>query len=156
MADRESWIASRAFTRRVLGECLGVPARQLEFVAGADGKPAVADRRDVSFNVSHSGQVVVLAVTAAGAVGVDVELVRDDIDALALARTAFGDEVATELAALPATERTAEFFRRWVHREATGKCVGVGLGELPPGTGPIWTRDVPSPTGYLAAVAVSD
>jgi 4'-phosphopantetheinyl transferase len=63
-----------------------VPAASLAFRVGRHGKPALdgsAARTGLGFNVSHSGELALCAVTHARAVGVDVEAIRRG-DALAL------------------------------------------------------------------------
>ena len=67
--------------RRVLGEALTVfalrkyfrmPFGSYRFARGGKGKPFVAEREDVFFNISHSGVYVVCAVSD-GEIGVDIE-----------------------------------------------------------------------------------
>lgn len=155
-ADQRRWAAGRAFLRRVLGHHLDVLPARVELMAGANDKPSIAGAPAVFFNVSHSADLVVVAVTAAGDVGVDVERERDDLDPIALARTAFGDQVAVRLAGLAPESQRAEFFRMWVRHEAVVKCLGVGLGAAPePGDPEPWTAEVDVAAGYCAAVAVS-
>jgi hypothetical protein len=109
---------------------------------GAHGKPALIDRADaagrsesipgtrtpLSFNTSHSGWVALYAFTRTGEVGVDIELAREPIDAVALAGRAFGAAEARRLARLDPAIRQQEFLRAWTRHEAKLKHLGIGIG----------------------------
>ncbi len=69
------------------------------------------------------------AVAREQRIGVDLERVRPDLEFVAIARRALGDEVADHLEAERDEERAGEFFRAWVREEARGKCRGTGLVE---------------------------
>lgn len=88
-----------------------------------DGRPRTGEPAFVS--VSHSGDHVVVAVTRAGPIGVDVEQHRPE--ALDLADTVLTGPERAALAALPESERVAGFFGYWTRKEATLKAVGRGL-----------------------------
>jgi 4'-phosphopantetheinyl transferase len=160
LEDRVRWVAARAFTRLVLGHHRDVPAGAIAFTDGEHGKPRLAGSAALQFNVSHCAELVLVAVTIVGDVGVDVERTRTDIDAVALARTAFGDEQAARLAQLEPAARSAEFIRTWVRHEAAVKCRGTGL-RAPvagPPVGPpegLWTADLDVAPEHAAAVAVA-
>lgn len=153
-SDRRDWVASRALLRRVLGYYLDRPAAEIAFVEGPDGKPGIDGAGSLHFNLSHSAGLAVVAVTTAGEVGVDVERRRADLDCLALARTAFGDDAADALSLVEPARRSAEFFRMWVRREAVGKCLGTGLGAAPVPEPAPWVAEPDVAPGYAAAVAV--
>src|SRR5262249_43041613 len=119
-ADRARAIASRVTLRRLLGAFLGTGPGSLRFAAGTHGKPALEEFQAIgapSFNVAHSGRLVLLAF-AAGPVGVDVEALREGVDVDALARRFFAPDEIEALAASPAPGRAALFFRVWTRKEA--------------------------------------
>jgi 4'-phosphopantetheinyl transferase len=133
--DGELWSRSRGLLRALLGRYLQRDPRSLRFATGEHGKPALARDADEpsrsaapSFNLSHSGQLALYAFSAAGAVGVDVELARRPIDEVAIAARALGAAEARRLQALAPDERRREFMRAWTRHEATLKCLGVGIG----------------------------
>ena len=175
--DRARFVAAHAMQRIVLGGYLGVGPDRLEFERGDHSKPKLAGDPAacaLAFNLSHSGNRVLVAVSGGEAVGVDIEELRADIDVPALARLVFSP---AELGAL--LEQTGEaqrtlFFRTWVRKEAVLKAIGLGFsaepkdisvgypytgadGALPVDTGGrpgTWgVRDVPGLVGCLAAVA---
>lgn len=125
-------IVSRGFLRRVLGVMLDVDGRGLVFGYGANGKPGLkregeGDNEKVSFNVSHSGDVVLIAVTLGNKVGVDVEMVRESVEYEKIARRFFSAREVGELMELDESERRRAFFRCWTRKEAFLKARGEGI-----------------------------
>lgn len=172
---RALWTRSRGLLRALLGRYLECDPRELCFELGAHGKPKLADNGpagpDVRFNLSHSGPLVLVAVSAHHEVGVDVEHTRtrsdDGAHELALAERVFGVAEAQRLWELDQGQRAGELLRAWAMHEARLKCLGTGLpgtslaGPGTPGehrTAPdspdgLWTATLDVGPGAAAAVA---
>jgi 4'-phosphopantetheinyl transferase len=130
-ADRRRFVAGRALARHLLSASFSVPAEQILFATDAFGRPRVAGgAQGVDFNVSHSGDLVLVAVARNRKVGVDVEQWRERLDFKALASVVFS---TVEQADLLETTRNRQqcFYRYWACKEAWLKCDGRGL-SLPP------------------------
>jgi 4'-phosphopantetheinyl transferase len=128
--DRQRFVAGRALLRTILSGYLRTDAHSLIFSYSKKEKPSLAsDQADsgVTFNVSHSGAIALLAFTRRREIGVDVEQVRKDADLEAIARRFFSTGEQNQLAALPAEERGDAFFRCWTRKEAYIKATGDGL-----------------------------
>ncbi|MEV4120203.1 4'-phosphopantetheinyl transferase superfamily protein [Micromonospora sp. NPDC049645] len=92
-----------------------------------DGRPSVrVDEVEVAVSVSRTAGLVVVAARRAGAVGVDVERVRQ-LPALALARRWFPPAELAWLADRPEAARVVDFLRLWTAKESVGKALGLGL-----------------------------
>ena len=88
--DRERFVAARGLLRTILGRYLELPPRELQFSFGAHGKPALEGvASTLRFNLSHSDDLLLLAVSHAREVGVDVELMRADLPFETLGRPLF-------------------------------------------------------------------
>lgn len=109
------WARSRGSLRALLGRYLQRDPRSLRFALGPYGKPELRETEPASgeregseppaglrFNLSHSREIMLVAVTVGREIGVDVECARE--------------------------RHTAKFLRTWTMREATVKCRGTGLG----------------------------
>jgi 4'-phosphopantetheinyl transferase len=125
--DRRRFILGRGLLRTMLGRQLDLPPASLVFGANPHGKPTLADARGIAFNVSHSGDYVLVAVGRAAAIGVDVERVRPDVDVAGVGRQVFTPAERALIAAAPDARKTALFFRQWTLKEAVAKAVGLGL-----------------------------
>jgi 4'-phosphopantetheinyl transferase len=81
----------------------------------------------LKFNMSHAGEMVVIALARGREVGVDVEIMRplDDLHAL-IGAICTPDEQA-HLARLGDVARVAAFYWLWTRKEAWLKLCGVGL-----------------------------
>jgi len=126
----ELWRRSRGLLRALLGRYLERDPSSLRFALGEHGKPAlVCDGDDrLLFNMSHSGSIALYAFSAAGEIGVDVEVAHRTIDEVAVAHRTLGRPTAERLEGLDPDTRRQEFLHAWARHEATLKCLGVGIG----------------------------
>src|SRR5215469_7012517 len=128
--DRERFVLSRAFLREVLSVYVETDPAELQFAVAAGGKPALraaAGAEPVHFNLSHAEAIALLAVTAAGPVGIDIERVRGDFEHNAIARQYFSAAECQEYFRLGDGERPTAFARLWTRKEAYLKALGDGL-----------------------------
>jgi phosphopantetheinyl transferase len=116
--------------RRVLAVYLGEEPDRIRLERGEHGKPRLAGAgARLEFNLSHSRDLALVAVSGELEVGVDVERVRP--------------------------QRGEAFYRRWACHEARVKCLGVGLLRARRMTpdGSVVTAPVDVGPGFAAAVA---
>jgi 4'-phosphopantetheinyl transferase len=128
--DRLRSVVGTAIARTLLAEPLGVHPRDVPLQRTATGKPMLADSAPVAmnFSISHSGDIVLVAVSRLGRVGVDVEVARPLDDLASLAASAFSArECHDVMMAHSAQERLARFYRVWTRKESMAKALGIGL-----------------------------
>jgi len=128
--DRIHFITARGLLRIILGRYLDVPPDKLRFCYNAYGKPALAPEfsaRGLRFNISHSHDLVLYAVTAGREVGVDIEHIKAYAADDPLAGQFFSPRELVELRALPQGTQQQAFFNCWTRKEAYIKAVGKGL-----------------------------
>jgi 4'-phosphopantetheinyl transferase len=129
-ADRNRYILTHGLLRILLGRYLGVSPEKIEFNANAFGKPGLVFAESsyaLSFNLSHSDDVIVYAFTLRRKVGIDVEKIRPEVKVMELATSQFADEEIRSLQAYAPIERPDAFFRGWTRKEAYVKARGEGL-----------------------------
>lgn len=143
--------------RRVLGLYLGEAAEEIELSEGEHGKPRLAEEpARLSFNLSHSGGLALVALARDREVGVDVERVKPGRDLVALAERALAPEEARAVREAAEPERAPLFYELWTRHEARLKCLGVGLAARPTWPPqPVAVQALPIDPGFAAAVAVS-
>ncbi len=124
---RRRFLAAHAGLRLALGRHLGLDPRALSFEANEFGKPRLKGSWPGDFNLSHSGDRAVLAVSDDSKVGIDLERIRP-IEHLDLAKRYFhpNEVAAIEAPRDPEAQRRA-FFLIWTLKEAVVKAIGVGL-----------------------------
>jgi len=116
--------------RDILSCYLRVPPSELGFRYSAYGKPALADNFDaagVRFNVSHSHEMALFAVTCGREVGVDIEYLGREVRGEEIAEHFFSTQERANLRALPAEMKHLGFFNCWTRKEAYIKAHGEGL-----------------------------
>ncbi len=127
--DRQHFMAARSGLRRILGDYLSRDAAALEFGYGSHGKPFLTDGA-IEFNLSHSGDLALVAVAVDRAVGVDLERIKPMADLAKLTARCFTAGEHQRIMQLAEAERQLAFFRTWTCKEAYLKATGEGLGQL--------------------------
>ena len=107
-------------------------AREAEISRTANGKPYIAapvGGAPLNFNISHSGDVIVVALSRTADVGVDVERVRTVPEWRAVAARVFDERSRNELFAEVAcgADEGDAFIRHWCRLEAVVKAAGEGI-----------------------------
>jgi 4'-phosphopantetheinyl transferase len=170
------FIAARGSLRLLLGRYLDVPAGDLAFMYGAQGKPELSseqNQQDLRFNLSHSKDIAVYALTLGCEIGIDVEYVRPAHQLEQIARRYFSQSEVDELSKASFDEEM--FFRCWARKESFLKANAAGLSLLLEGVNvmtpgfkslgwlPVlrksadekayWIHDIDPAEGYVGAVA---
>ena len=141
------YTAGRGILRSILGRYVDIPPAQLRFEYTQHGKPYLSSEtwdHGLKFNLAHSGDVALYALTYEREIGVDIERVRNMTDHTSIAERFFSPGEIMALNALPAESRTEGFFDLWTRKEAYIKGQGQGLSlplntfdvSLSPGTPP--------------------
>ena len=129
--DRQRFVFARGILRVLLGRYLDREPGRITFQYGAHGKPALAGEKttpsDLRFNVSHSGDYCLCAVALRRDVGIDIEMVRSDVECLPLAERFFTRREYEDLLWGSERDRRARFFRYWTCKEAYLKARGIGI-----------------------------
>src|SRR5262245_3772934 len=125
---RQEFTIAHGGLRVLLGRYLSVAAERVRFADGSHGKPAIAEPSStIRFNLSHSGQLAVIAIGHGRDLGVDVEEIRPMSDMQEIARRFFSHEEAADLLRTAPDAHEQNFFRIWTRKEAFIKAIGHGL-----------------------------
>jgi len=132
--DRRLYTVAHAALRSILAGYLNVAPGDLEFEIGQRGKPRLAptfSKDSLEFNLSHSSEVALIAVTREREIGVDVEHVKKEFAFAEVAERYFTAREVSAIRALPEDLQRQAFYQCWTSKEAFLKAKGVGLsGEL--------------------------
>lgn len=126
LADR--WRVAHIALRSILADVVGTHPAAIRMTRDARGKPQLLDHRHLWFNLSHSADLALVAVSETGEVGVDVEQVRPVPEMRGVAESHFAVEEQAALWGTSDSERLATFYRIWTRKEAYVKATGVGIG----------------------------
>ncbi|MDH0434818.1 4'-phosphopantetheinyl transferase superfamily protein [Aeromonas caviae] len=123
---QREYLLGRVLLRRLLAERLHCPAGSLAFHIGEHGKPMLCNHH-WQFNLSHSGDWLVLALCREGPLGVDIEMGLRRRPILPLAERFYAPGEYLWLRTLPVQEQDSAFYRLWSRKEAVLKAHGDGI-----------------------------
>ncbi len=128
--DKSRYIIARSFLRKILSNILGISPLDIIISTNKFGKPVLDHKKysTVKFNLSHSGEIIIYAVSLSSEVGIDIEILDSTINHLEIARNYFSSRETFFLKnSKNQFEMTNRFFRIWTRIEALLKAVGTGL-----------------------------
>lgn len=120
------FIVARAMMRKILANYLDEKPEQISFEYNKQGKPFITHMSKIEFNLSHSGELALLAVGQNASMGVDLEFFSErPYDEIG--RNLFSTAERTELARQNFHIKSLIFFHIWAQKEAFIKASGLGL-----------------------------
>lgn len=130
--DQRRFIAARGTLRHLIGNYLSIKPQNLVFCYGQFGKPALepqGEMRIPNFNLSHSGELAVFAISWRHDLGIDIERLRADYGGEDIARRFFSSGEVRRLLRLAPPARPRGFYNAWTRKEAMLKARGEGIGS---------------------------
>ncbi|MFI4963013.1 MAG: 4'-phosphopantetheinyl transferase family protein [Legionellales bacterium] len=123
---KRRFVTARATLRIILARYLNTEPEDLDFTFNPQGKPEVINMQKLHFNLSHSGDLALLAVGKGIPMGVDIEHYSAR-PYEGIANTLFSDQEYKEFLQVPTALKPAVFFHVWSQKEAFIKACGLGL-----------------------------
>jgi 4'-phosphopantetheinyl transferase len=127
---KHQFIVSRARLRELLGKYTDLHPHDLRFGMTREGKPFLSSARELEFNLTHSGDIVIYGVGRSRPVGVDVERIKPIPRALELSKRYMSPAEHELVAKASPDTRDRTFLSLWVKREGSGKAYGVGIWKV--------------------------
>ncbi len=174
--DRNNYIVARGLLRRILSHYCDKDPDEHIFAYNRYGKPYLVDEDILYFNVSHSDNQVLYAVTLGREIGIDIERIRPFENAESIIERFCSEKEKKDFLTLSDSNKNEAFFTCWTRKEAYIKAHGKGLVypldeftvTFLPGEPAVlsdtqndinekdnWSiKDIPVTAGYVGAVAV--
>lgn len=157
---RERFIRGRGMVRKVLSEHLNEAPESLRFARGEKGKPFLPNG-ELHFNLSHSEQYAVFAVSPIASIGIDIERFDRKVDVEGLSRRCFRPSECERIEGRSGDRKVRAFFWTWTAKEARMKATGEGFGLEPKKIEILFGEELPEhclhpvdPKIYLNAVEI--
>ena len=132
--DHVRFVLAHGGLRVVLARYTGLDPSALMFQLGLTGKPALLNGRvpqhPLEFNLSHSRGRMLMAISNKQDIGVDLEQIRDKVQAAKLAERFYAPAEREMVVSLSGPGQAQQFYRYWVAKEAVLKGQAVGLRSL--------------------------
>lgn len=121
---KSDYIICRGYLRRILGEYIGVLPKNIGFKYNHYGKPLLVEYqniKNIKFNISHSENYCLIAVTNNNEIGVDIEYIKPLDNYTTIADRFFSAKEASYINDLN------DFYTVWAQKEAVIKASGKGV-----------------------------
>jgi 4'-phosphopantetheinyl transferase len=154
--DRRRYVVSHGILRRVLANYRQADPRALRFTIGKNGKPALADESGptaLRFNLSHTEDLALIAVTLGHEIGVDVERVRPISELESIVDSYFTARERDTLRTMDNTNRRDAFYRCWTRKESYAKAIGGEIAVALSGFDAMLSAPADLPAGGPARVS---
>jgi len=127
----EGWVIAHGILRLVLGQLLQIAPQKLKFEENRYQKPFLSypSNSGISFNISHSGSLLLIGLAREKQIGVDLEVIDAARDFSAIAPLVFSPMEQGLLA--HSRYPLQDFYALWTAKEAILKAAGRGF-SFPP------------------------
>jgi 4'-phosphopantetheinyl transferase len=128
---QKKWIISRGILRNLLSMYLNLRPTSVEIFYGLYGKPQVSNDFSLYFNVSHSNDYIIIALSHSVEVGIDIEFIDPTLKVENLVSGILHSPEEIDFwRGVSQQDRLESFYKLWVCKEAFLKMHGQG-----------WSRD---------------
>ncbi len=130
--DRNRFVVGRNILRQSLAAVLNLSPVDVPLRV-EKGRPFLdsAKAEACYFNLSHSGNSVLVILSPKYQVGIDVEVLREFSDMDQVAKRVMTNHEFDQYMDLESACRADAFYRLWVRKESILKCMGTGFGIEP-------------------------
>ena len=129
--DKRRFIVSRGLLRENLGNYIGTEPSDITFTYNKYGKPGLKPEHNlgnIKFNVSHSANLAIYAISQNREVGIDLEYIREVRTADKIIKRFFTQQETDFYYSQPENKKKLAFFTLWTRKEAYSKARGMGIG----------------------------
>lgn len=125
--DRDLFIISRVFLRKLLSFFLNIEAHAIQIEYNTNGKPYINSSCNLKFSISHSKNIILFGFIENSEIGVDIEYLKRKIAIDKVSEFLFS---TNELIVFKNTKEELQqekFIDHWTRKEAILKAKGSGL-----------------------------
>ncbi|SEB31150.1 4'-phosphopantetheinyl transferase [Streptomyces misionensis] len=124
---RARFAASRRLIKYVAGRAVGAPPHSVELAYRPGGRPYLRGCAQLDISLSHTGDLLLVGVSARGGIGVDVELTRRRMRLTGMESRFWTPHEIAQLGEVGEDRRPGEMVRLWTLKEAYSKAIGQGM-----------------------------
>jgi 4'-phosphopantetheinyl transferase len=131
---RRKFLASRFALRTIISRYTGASEKDVRFNYSEEGKPyldTLLSDRDIEFNLSHSGNFMIIALSKSLPVGIDLEMIVSMHAKGQIISQYFSSGDAVFYQRLPVYQRQCIFYQLWTLKESFSKAHGMGFSLSP-------------------------
>ena len=129
-ALQDTFVTARGTLRLILHRYLHIEAAHIQFASGTHGKPFISEpvtAPPLTFNLSHSAELALLAIAVNRQIGIDIEHHRRTTNYPSMINRICSPQEQLFLKGLPPEEQQKTFLTCWTRKEAYVKALGQGI-----------------------------
>ena len=126
--DKDLTMVGDILAKAAIQKVFGIAVADMKFEVGEFGKPFLVSHKDVYFNISHSGNIVVCAVHDKP-VGIDIQKMND-VNFESIAKRVFTKNEQDVFFSTPQETQKEQFYKTWTAKESYIKFLGTGVRDL--------------------------
>jgi len=123
---QKKYIKTRGVLRKVLAKYLDIKPQEIDIQIAEHGKPFV-ENEELFFNLSHTANRLVIAVSNNSEIGIDLEQYKYRKNLQGLVKKCFSEEEKYFWESLSVQQQAMLFYQLWVRKEAFVKAIGRGI-----------------------------
>jgi 4'-phosphopantetheinyl transferase len=130
---KRNFVAARGNLREILAQRLGCEPQEIQFSYGDRGKPYIKSFQNsegIYFNLAHSQDLAIYAVSCDREIGIDLEYINPKYDVDSIAERYFLPSEQKIIEKLCDRNKYLAFYRAWTLKEAYGKATGQGIANI--------------------------
>jgi 4'-phosphopantetheinyl transferase len=128
--DRRVYESGHVFIRRILAHYTSLKPTELQLTPVVNQKPKLENAPfHIHFNISHSGNRILIAVGFRSDVGIDVEKIIPDFDMDGFAEANYHPNELAQFRSMSEHDETNYFYAIWTRKEAWLKLTGEGVND---------------------------
>jgi 4'-phosphopantetheinyl transferase len=124
---RDRYVIGRGTLRALLGSRLRIDPSAVMLERGRRGRPQLDGGEGIDYNVSHTGDVMLIGIANDVTIGVDVERVDRVINVEGIARRCLAAPERAAIATVDAEAARRRVLQLWTCKEAMSKATGDAL-----------------------------
>lgn len=124
---RQQYIEVHATLRLILASYVNQPPEKIKIKKQSHGKPYLLEYPELVFNLSHSADTLIIAISKKGQMGIDIEFSKPRNNLARLVSKCFANEEALYWHNLPDQQKISMFYDFWTKKEAFVKATGRGI-----------------------------
>jgi 4'-phosphopantetheinyl transferase len=143
-------VVGRGALRILLGNTANIAPAAVPITTGPNGRPGTT-LDNIAFNVTHSGSIILIALTHTGSVGIDVERIDPAMNFMEVATQSFTPAEVQRLTSISdEPQQRRAFYQLWTQKESIVKADGRGLALA------LNSFELPHKSFHLHTLAIND
>lgn len=126
-----NYLVTRAVLRKVLSKYISVRPHEIIFTKNSFGKPRIStsqNQHNIYFNISHSKDILCIAVSKVDEIGIDIEFKDESININDIQDLCLSDKEKRFMHSLANHSLKIDFFYKiWTLKESIVKAIGCGM-----------------------------